>query len=91
MDRVPVSFNPREFRAQVITCVDWYARFRPHQGLDGKTPEALCSPSATAAPARMTEPPVFDVRGPEAVKLDLLVTHHRRQSHLPIVELRKAA
>ena len=73
----------QDFRGQVLAYVDWYNRHRPHQSLDGKTPEDIYSGAALS-------PPTLQVRNSDTTSIEVLVSHHRNQPHLPLVELRKA-
>ena len=82
--RILVPFRLAEFRSQLGWYVTWYNGMRPHRSLVGRTPDEVYSSTTTA-------PPDYPVRGDNAVKLDLVVSHHRGQSHLPVVGLRKAA
>jgi len=84
VDRILVPFRLVDFREVISWYVDWFNRFRPHQGLAGKTPEDVYTGASTAGPA-------FEVHGPKAVTLHLVVTAHEGQQQLPVVELRKAA
>ena len=40
---------------------------------------------------RRARPPTYEVRGPNSVKLRLVVRHHAGHRELPIVELQKVA
>ena len=74
----------RRFRKDVACYIDWYNESRPHQSLDGKTPQDVYSGSSVS-------PPDYPTRGTDAIKLDVVVSYHDGQRHLPVIELRKAA
>jgi len=73
-----------DIRKGLAVYVDWHNESRPHQSLDGRTPQDVYSGSSIS-------PPSYPARGPNAVKLDLVVSYHGGQRHLPVIELRKAA
>jgi Cu2+-containing amine oxidase len=64
--------------------VEWYNELRPHRSLGGQTPDEIYT-------GEKGHPPEFITHDGNLVKLDLVVSHHRGQEHLPVVELRKAA
>ncbi len=58
----------------------WFEEHRPHQSLDGRTPQEVCD-------GIEAEPPPVDV----ARSLELVVHFHEGRRELPIVELKNAA
>ena len=82
--RSHVPFRCLDFRKDVACYIDWYNESRPHQSLDGKTPQDVYSGSSVS-------PPDYQTRRTDAVKLDLVISYHKGQRHLPVIELRKAA
>jgi transposase InsO family protein len=82
--RILVPFRAVDFREAVSWYVDWYNTCRPHQSLDGRTPQDVYSGSTTSTPE-------LRVCGDGAVKSILVVSHLHNQPHLPVVELRPAA
>ena len=82
--RILVPLRAVEFRTALSWYVEWHNGQRPHQSLDGKTPDDVYSGAAR-------DSPILVVRGKNAVQLQLHVSPHRGQTHLPIVELRKVA
>ena len=82
--RIFVPFRLVDFRKDLACYIDWYNEFRPHQSLAGRTPQDVYSGSSVS-------PPDYQTRGANAVKLDLVVSYHLGQRHLPVIELRKAA
>ena len=78
---VPID---RDAMQRDLSCYfDWFARQRPHQGLDGRTPREVydCSPVVERAKPKAKEVP----------QSELIVRFHEGRSQLPIVELRRAA
>jgi hypothetical protein len=82
----------------------WYNGYRPHTALDARTPDQVFEGRAAARELPRFEPrkryPLRrqsactapeSVRGKRGVKLELVVSHHDDRSHLPVVELRRAA
>jgi transposase InsO family protein len=102
LTQVIVPIRIQAMIAQVQAYAGWYNAHRPHTALGGRTPDEvfggitsererprlekqypLGRPPARAAPKAL--------RGKRGVKLELVVTHHDDRSHLPVVELRRAA
>ena len=82
--RLLIPMRLDDMRAELVCYITWYNEYRPHQSLEGKTPQEVYSESTRA-------PPDFRTRGADAIELDLVVSHHRGKTYLPIVELRQAA
>jgi len=64
---------------------DWYNNHRPHQALDGRTPQDVYSGAQPQAP------PSHSIPNSKLPVMELAVTHLHGNKLLPVVELRKAA
>lgn len=74
----------RDAMQRELSCYfDWFARQRPHQGLDGRTPQEVYD---GVPEIERTRPKAKDVP-----RSELIVRFHEGRKHLPIVELRQAA
>ncbi len=79
--RIQVPLRREAMRREIATYLPWYEEYRPHQGLDGRTPrevyegEELLADAGTATKQPRT----------------LVVRFHEGRRELPIVELKKAA
>jgi len=73
--RIPYSSGKSTWRHDILP---------PHQSLAGRTPQEIYD--------QLPMPNLcLEVRGPNGVKLRLVVSHLKGQRDLPIVELKKAA
>ncbi|MFH1748332.1 MAG: DDE-type integrase/transposase/recombinase [Planctomycetota bacterium] len=79
---VPIS--QKCMRAAMLLHQEWFNKHRPHQGLDGLTPQDVYE-------GRSSNVEPVDLRDPTNGPLQLVVTHHRGSPLLPVVTLRKAA
>ncbi len=70
-------------RREVSFYLNWYAEHRPHQGLDGRTPNEVYDRLPVVARKKR--------EAKEIPRTELLVRFHEGQRQLPIVELRRAA
>jgi transposase InsO family protein len=98
---VPFAFDDMRTETQLI--VEYYNRFRPNQGLNGRTPDEVYFDRAPAneKPRWETRPrwprdsgcavPYAPVRGNCGARLALDVSLLEGRKHLPIFELRKVA
>jgi putative transposase len=102
--RVMVPLGVQAMQGVVEGYLAWYNGHRPHTALDARTPDEVFEGRAAATGLPRFEPrkryplrrqPACAapkaVRGKRGVKLELVVTHHDDRSHLPVVELRRAA
>ena len=62
---------------------DWFARERPHQGLDGRTPQEVYDGMPVVAREK--------VKAPDVPRSELIVRFQDERKQLPIVEIRQAA
>jgi transposase InsO family protein len=101
--RILVPLDRRAFCHEVGLFVEWYNGYRPHSALLAATPDEIYFQRFPAAQAPRFEPrrrwphgspcaaPHAPVRGRRGQRLELRVTYMAGRSHLPIVELKKAA
>ena len=101
--RGPVPLWKGELRSLLVSYLTWFHDFRPHQGLDGRTPREVYFGLKPANERPRIEPrPNWPRRSPCARPLarirvrgngqpDLVVRLHDRDARLPIVELKPAA
>ncbi len=81
--RIFVPLWREDMRREIILYLTWFAEFRPHQGLDGRTPSEVYDGQPVVEKAR---PIAKDVP-----RCELIVRFHEGRRQLPIVELRQAA
>jgi hypothetical protein len=74
----------RDAMQRDLSCYfDWFARQRPHQGLDGRTPQEVYDGVPVVAREKL--------KASEVPRSQLVVSFHEGRKQLPIVELRQAA
>ena len=95
--------GPPEPRSCGYCVAELYNRFRPHQGLTGRTPDEAYFNRAPAIEKPRWDPrpkwprasgcaaPYVPVKGECGTRLELEVRHLEGRKHLPIFGLRKAA
>jgi putative transposase len=98
-----IPLRRKVFLRQVLDLAGWYNGHRPHMSLDGRTPDEVYHPQRPANRQPRFEPrprwprpspcakPVTLVKGKPGVRLEMEVTFHGGQRHLPILTLRHAA
>ena len=97
-----VPYAIAAMRAEVRRFIDWYAEFRPHQGLGGCTPLEVYENRIPACrgprfepraryPAPNSQQPIAPLRAGRGAKLELVISYFEGAWHLPIVELKAAA
>jgi putative transposase len=101
--RLTVPLDIARMRAEVEVYAAWFNAERPHEFLEGRTPDETYFGIEPANEAPRWEPrarwprrskcasPQVPVRGPTGVKLQLVVDYHAGRRHLPIVRLKRAA
>ncbi|MFC1610369.1 transposase [Myxococcota bacterium] len=98
-----VPLNRAELLALLTSYLGWYHENRPHQGLNGCTPNEVYFGENPANEKPRIEPrakwprrspcaqPTARVRGRRGQVVELVLQHHDADNRLPIVELRAAA
>ena len=81
--RILVSLDHAAMQRDLSCYFEWFTRQRPHQGLDGRTPQEVYDGVAVVARERS--------RAKEVPRSELVVHFHEGRRQLPIVELRQAA
>jgi len=81
--RILVPLDRDAMRREVSLYLDWFQQHRPHQGLDGRTPQEVYDGVPVVAREKL--------KAPEIPRSQLLVNFHEGRKQLPIVELRQAA
>ncbi len=96
--QILVPFRLDAMREELALYVTWYNEYRPHQGLDGATPNDVHAAEASSNPGVRFEPrprwPVNtgrDDQSQRAARLHLIVAFVEGRRHLPVVELTRAA
>jgi putative transposase len=101
--RILVPFHHSAFRRELLLYIDWYNGDRPHTALEARTPNEVYFGRLAACARRRYEPrrrwppgspcaaPRAPIRGRRGARLDLHVRYRSRRTHLPIVELKRAA
>jgi hypothetical protein len=96
--RILVPLHLGDLRAELSLYGQWYGAYRPHQGLDGRTPNEVYE-AGKVEPFRLRaandcnerDPPKADLARAELPRLELRVCYLEGRRHLPIVELGRAA
>ena len=101
--RLLVSYDRAAFHRELSLYVAWFNTDRPHDALEGATPEEMYEDVQPACREPRFEPrkrwprgspcarPPADVRGRRGGPLKLNVSFVANRRHLPIVEIRRAA
>jgi len=101
--RLLIPMRRRAFRKELCLYAEWYNEHRPHQALDGRTPDEVYYDRSPANEAPRFEPrphwpkgspcasPQAPPRGEPAARLQLVVRHHGGRRHLPTIQLRQVA
>ncbi len=101
--RVLVPYRRERLRHELSLYTAWYNENRPHEWLDGKTPNEVYWDRPPACLAPRFEPrrrwprgspcaaPHTAIRGRRGVRLELESSYVAGCSHLPVVELKRAA
>ena len=79
--RIQVPLRREAMRREIATYLQWYEEYRPHQGLDGRTPREAYEGRT------VTDDVGVDLSQPAT----LVVRFHKGRRELPIVELKNAA
>jgi len=100
--RVAVPLRRDRMREEVVCHLDWYNQHRPHDYLDGRTPDEVYYGRRAAILAARVEPraswpatapcaaPHVPVQGVRGQVLRLIVEYHAGGKHLPVVKLAAA-
>ncbi len=98
-----VPYRCEDFRRELLHFTNWYNQHRPHEFLEGCTPDEIYFGLDPAGSAPRFEPrkgwprgspcaaPRTGVQGQCGISLELNVCRMAGRSHLPIVELKTAA
>jgi transposase InsO family protein len=101
--RLLVPIRREQFRREILSFVDWYNEYRPHMTLAGRTPNEVYFGRKPARQKPRIEPrrqwprpspcakPQTLVAGQPGDRFELHIETLRRQRHLPIVTLHRAA
>jgi hypothetical protein len=101
--RLLVPYRRDTFRRELGLYVDWYNRHRPHDLLEGATPEEIYRKIQPGSKAPRFEPrrkwprgspcarPAAEIQGSRGARLRLKVSFLAKRRHLPFVEIRRAA
>jgi len=101
--RYLVALRRETFRGELVAFIDWYNEYRPHTTLGGKTPEEVYHHRYPANRKPRIEPrerwprgspcakPQTLIAGKPGQRFELVVSFHKKQRHLPVVKLNRAA
>jgi len=101
--RIAVPLRRRDMRRELICHLDWYNEHRPHDYLDGRTPNEVYHnrPAANETPrveVRLYWPPgascaarAASIDGEPGRKVELAVSYHAGRKHLPVIQLKRVA
>ncbi len=81
--RIFVPLRREDMRREIILYLTCFAEFRPHQGLDGRTPNEVFEERPAVEQAKP--------KAKEILRSELVVRFYEGRRQLPIVELRRAA
>ena len=82
--QIIVPLRQSDMRYELGLYVTWYNELRPHQALNGRTPQEIYDGLPVFQPK-------YETRGKNGVKLKLSVSYFKGRKHLPIISLQKAA
>ncbi|MCH8045773.1 MAG: transposase, partial [Planctomycetes bacterium] len=101
--RYLVALRRETFRGELVAFIDWYNEYRPHTTLGGKTPEEVYHHRYPANRRPRIEPrqrwprgapcakPQTLIAGKSGQRFEMVVNFHKKQRHLPVVKLNRAA
>jgi len=101
--RIIVPLRRRDMREELTCHLDWHNEHRPHEYLDGRTPNELYHDRPAANQTPRIEPrsnwppkaacaaPTADIDGAPGRKVSLVVSFHAGRKHLPVIRLRRVA
>ena len=101
--RIAVPVRRRDMRRELICHLDWYNEHRPHDYLDGRTPNEVYHdrPAANETPRIEVRPywppgascaaPAAPVAGKVGQKVELVVSYHAGRKYLPVIRLKRVA
>ncbi len=101
--KITVPQRREEMRKEFTLYIEWYNKHRPHEFIDGRTPNETYykHPAANAAPRiepRSNYPPdspcatpLTSVEGKLGQKIELVIEYHAGRKHLPIITLKRVA
>ncbi len=81
--RILIPLDRAAMQRDLSCYFDWFARQRPHQGLDGRTPQEVYDGLPVVERAKL--------KAKKVPRSELIVRFHEGRRQLPIVELRQAA
>jgi len=82
--QIIVPMRQSDMRYELGLYVAWYNELRPHQTLNGRTPQEIYD----GIPIPRTQ---YETRGKNGVKIKLSVSYFKGRKYLPVVSLEKAA
>lgn len=82
--QIILPLRQSDMRYELGLYINWYNEIRPHQSLDGRTPQEIYD----GFPVSQQK---HEIRGKNGVKLKLSVSYFKGRKHLPVVNLEKAA
>jgi len=100
--RISIPLKKSEMKGNLDEYQYWFNNFRPHQGLNGRTPNEVRYELTPVKELprfetrkkyplkRFCTGPKIKVRGSPGVRLELLISYHNNNKNLPILELKEA-
>lgn len=101
--RIIVPLRLTAMRMELSLYADWYNEHRPHEWLEGKTPQEVYEGRSPRNTNPRYEPrprwplesrcaaPQTGIKGERGVRLSLVIGYLEGRTHLPMIELQKAA
>jgi len=98
-----IPMRREDMRRELALFVEWYNEYRPHEFIDGRTPneayydrppanaEPRIEPRSNYPPRSPCAAPQAPVEGEPGQQVELVVEYHAGRKHLPIISLRRVA
>ena len=79
---VPMNFD--EMRRELALYLIWHNEHRPHEYLEGRTPQEVYNHSPPRDCLKL-------IHGSEVLEMKLQISYLEGRKHLPVIELKKSA
>lgn len=101
--RIAIRLRRDDMRGELAFYLAWYNEHRPHEYLDGRTPNEVYHDRSAANQAARIEvranwppgapcaAPIVPVDAEPGQKVELVVSYHAGRKHLPVIQLKRVA